>query len=241
MRVDHSTFEFYRFVRRAFGAALCIALVGLESVSFADDGFKLLPKPELKGSMSVEEALAGRRSTRSFDTTPLALATVSQLLWAAQGITNERGFRTAPSAGALFPLEIYLVVGAVSDLAPGVYHYDPKVHRLLRVLESDLRKDLAKASAGQDWMMDAPAILILAASYDRTARRYGVRAARYVQMEVGHVSQNIYLQSTSLDVGACLVGAFDDASVKALLDLPDEVEPVGLMPIGNRRGKSVRE
>jgi len=239
MQTNRSTPELTAFLRRALSVALCVtvAVVGFASISLGDDVVTPLPKPRMQSGLSVEEALSSRRSVRSFDAAAkLTLSNVSQLLWAAQGITNDRGFRTAPSAGALFPVEIYMVAGAVTGLAPGTYHYDSKLHRLLRVAKGDVRRDLAKASGGQDWMIDAPVVLILAANYDRTARKYGARAARYVQMEIGHASQNVYLQSESLGLGTCLVGAFSDASIKTLLDLPESFAPVGLMPIGRPRG-----
>ena len=228
------------------GQALTIAVIsciGLSSNAYANgagDDVTALPKPSLGGAMSVEHALAHRRSTREFDPAPLPLAAVSQLLWAAQGVTHERGFRTAPSAGALFPLEIYLVAGAVSGLAAGIHHYEPERHRLVRMSTGDLREELTSLAHGQDWMMDAPAVLVIAADTSRTARKYGRRAARYVAMEAGYASQNVYLQSQALGLGTCMVGAFSDRPVKQLLRMPSEVEPLGLMPIGRRRAAPAR-
>jgi len=191
-----------------------------------------LPDPRREGTISVEQALARRRSVRDFRTAPLPLASVGQLLWAAQGITNTRGDRTAPSAGALHPLEVYLVAGAVTGLEPGVYRYEPGRHQLLRVAAGDVRRDLARAALEQDWVADAPGILVLAGVYERSARKYGRRAPRYVHMEVGHAAQNVYLQAVALDLGTVLVGAFRDGQLARVLDLPAEVQPLGVMPVG---------
>jgi SagB-type dehydrogenase family enzyme len=201
----------------------------------APDGAISLPEPRLEGTISVERALAERRSVREFAEGPLPLGDVTQLLWAAQGITDGRGHRTAPSAGALYPLEVYLVAGAVSGIAPGAYRYDPQHHRLLPLSRRDLRGPLAAAALEQDFVAEAPAVLVLAAVYERTARKYGGRAPRYAHMEMGHAAQNVYLQSVALGLGTCMVGAFRDAQLKRVLALPEEVEPLGLMPIGKPR------
>jgi len=194
-----------------------------------------LPEPRQEGAISVEQALARRRSVRDFRATPLPLASVGQLLWAAQGITNPRGDRTAPSAGALHPLEVYLVAGAVTGLEPGVYRYEPARHQLLRVAAGDVRRDLARAALEQDWVADAPGILVLAGVYERSARKYGQRAPRYVHMEVGHAAQNVYLQAVALDLGTVVVGAFQDSQLAHVLKLPAEVQPLGVMPVGHPR------
>jgi SagB-type dehydrogenase family enzyme len=194
-----------------------------------------LPEPRLEGTISVERALAERRSVREFAEGPLPLGDVSQLLWAAQGITHERGLRTAPSAGALYPLEVYLVAGAVSSIPPGTYRYDPQRHRLLPLSRRDVRRQLAAAALEQDFVAKAPAILVLAAVYERTARKYAGRAPRYTHMEMGHAAQNVYLQSVALGLGTCMVGAFRDEQLKQVLELPEEVEPLGVMPIGKPR------
>lgn len=194
-----------------------------------------LPEPRRSSEVSVESALARRRSVRDFAAEPVSLAALSQLLWAAQGITSNDGLRTAPSAGALYPLEIYLVVGEAKGLLSGVYHYDPRRHRLLPQIVGDVRNALADAALEQEWVADAPALLVLAAAYQRTARKYGARAPRYVNMEVGHAAQNIYLQAVALDLGTVMVGAFRDRELKRVLRLPTHVEAVGVMPVGKPR------
>lgn len=152
-----------------------------------------LPLPQSKGNISVEEALTKRRSVREYKAVPLTLKEISQLLWASQGITSNWGGRVAPSAGALYPLEIYLVVGKVEGLEPGVYHYRPASHSLIKVAEGDKRLALSNAGLGQSCIKNAPINLVICAQYERTTQKYGERGRRYVYMEVGHAGQNIYL------------------------------------------------
>ena len=202
----------------------------------ASDGKDVaLPRPSHEGEVSVEQALALRRSVRAFAAEPLPLSAVSQLLWAAQGVTDAAGHRTAPSAGALYPLEVRLVAGAVSGLRSGVYRYDPIRHRLRLESEGDLRTRIAEAALSQDWVAQAPAIVVLAAVVERTARKYGERAPRYVHMEVGHAAQNVYLQATALGLGTTMVGAFRDEELARVLGLPAQVEPLALLPVGKPR------
>ncbi|MDR7475870.1 MAG: SagB/ThcOx family dehydrogenase, partial [Armatimonadota bacterium] len=156
-----------------------------------------------------------RRSIREFKPGPLTLPEVAQLLWAAQGTTDpQEGFRTAPSAGATYPLEVYLAVGRVQKLAEGVYRYSPAAHALARLREGDVRQALADAALGQRCVGEGAAVLVLAAVYERTAQRYGDRGIRYVHMEVGHAAQNVYLQGVTLGLGTVVVGAFHDQQVR---------------------------
>ena len=194
-----------------------------------------LPTAESDQEMSVREALKQRRSTRVFSRDGLVLEDVSQLLWAAQGITSRRGYRAAPSAGALYPLELYVVAGDVAGLSPGVYRYRPKKHDLVLVASGDLRKPLASAALAQDWVRRAPAVLLITGVYQRTMAKYGQRGRRYVQMEVGPAAQNVYLQATANGLGTVMVGAFDEEQVQKVLSLPADHEPLGLMPIGKAR------
>jgi len=193
-----------------------------------------LPAPKVAGEVSVEALLQQRRSVRDFREEPVSLAELGQLLWAAQGVTRARGFRTAPSAGALFPLELYVVTGRVDDLAAGVYHYDPHNHQLQKISNQDERKALAWAAAMQFWLKDAAAVLVFTGVYERTTRKYGKRGERYVHMEVGHAVQNVYLQAEALGLGTVMVGAFSDTIVANILDLPDGVSPLALMPVGKK-------
>jgi SagB-type dehydrogenase family enzyme len=194
-----------------------------------------LPPVEPKGELSLEEAIQLRRSVREFGRRTLALEDVSQLLWAAQGITARGGFRTAPSAGALYPLELYLVAGDVEGLSAGVYWYRPKTHELIHLASGDLRKRLASAALGQSPVRRAPAVLVIASVYERTTGKYGQRGHRYAHIEVGHVAQNVYLQAAARGLGTVLVGAFDDTEVQDVLGLPPDHKPLGLMPVGRKR------
>lgn len=201
----------------------------------AEAGAIALPAPQREGGLSVAQALSRRRSVREFAKGPLSLGAVSQVLWAAQGITGDGNLRTAPSAGALYPLEIFLVAGAVSGLESAVYHYEPRGHRLWRIAVGDRRTALAGAALHQDWLATAPAVLVLGAVPKRTARKYGSRAERYVDLEAGHAAENAALQAVALGLGTCDVGAFRDGRVKEVLELPDEVEPLLLIPMGQPR------
>lgn len=235
--VEDARFRLWRARTRiscgALGLALCVGILGFDVVTSAEDGVIVLPSPRTKGVLSLEEAIARRRSTRTFGPAPVSVASVAQLLWAAQGVTDPRGFRTAPSAGALFPIELYLVAGSVEGLTAGIYHYDASLNRLVRTSRRDVRGELAVAAYRQGWIASAPAVLVILANPRRTAAKYGARSTRYVHMEVGHVAQNIYLQATSLELGTCVVGAFDDAAVEDVLALPESLEPLALMPVGH--------
>jgi len=194
-----------------------------------------LPEPRSDGAISLEKALHQRKSKRSFSAEPLTLNEVSQLLWAAQGVNRPNEKRTAPSAGALYPLELYLVAGNVEGLEQGVYKYQSRRNALQLIAKGDFRADLATAALRQDCVKAGAAVLVIAAVYERTTRKYGERGLRYVHMEVGHVAQNIYLQSASANLSTVFVGAFRDDKVKKLLNLPFSEQPLGLMPVGRKR------
>ncbi len=194
-----------------------------------------LPQPSIDGDVSLEAAIHERRSVRDFSTQSLSLAEVGQLLWAAQGVTSVDGLRAAPSAGALYPLEIYLVAGDVESLPAGLYRYVARGHRLRQVSDGDLRKSLARAALDQSWVRRAPAVLVIAGVYDRSAKKYGQRARRYTRIESGHAAQNVYLQATALELATVIVGAFEDAEVQEVLVLPADHAPLALMPIGHPR------
>jgi len=187
-----------------------------------------LPKPKEKGLTSIEETLNKRRSVRDYKKGPLSLEQVSQLLWAASGKNLYR--RTAPSAGATYPLEIYLVVGEVEELEPGLYQYSYSRHSLERIREQDIRKKLCRSALGQSMIEEAPIDIIIAADYDRTTGHYGQRGIRYVHMEVGHVGQNISLQANALSLGTVMIGAFEDNQVKEVLGIKEE--PLYIIPVG---------
>jgi SagB-type dehydrogenase family enzyme len=192
----------------------------------------ILPEPRDSGEVSVEEALFERRSIRNYKYEALTLAEISQLLWAAQGITHPDGYRTAPSAGALYPLEVYVVAGNVDGLQAGIYKYRPQGHELVKVAEGDVRGELCAAALDQECIEDGASVLVFAAVYERTTRKYGERGVRYVHMEVGHAAQNVYLQAVSLGLGAVVVGAFDDNEVERLLQMQDDERALCIMPVG---------
>ncbi len=216
-----------------------IGLVLLAASATADTGKGptmktiALPPPRTEGSLPVETALARRRSVRTFADRPLSLAQLGQILWAAQGITGSRWpMRTAPSAGALYPLEVLVVAGQVDGLADGIYRYRPGKHDLQAVETGDHREALARAALGQGWMAHAPATLAITGITARAAAKYGRRAERYVYMEAGHAAQNVYLQAQADGLGTTAVGAFRDKAVRALLGLPADEAPLYLMPVG---------
>jgi SagB-type dehydrogenase family enzyme len=191
-----------------------------------------LPKPRSSGPTSVEEALLRRRSVREYGKDSLTLEEISQLLWAAQGVTEKQGGRTAPSAGALYPLEIYLLAGEVEGLKTGLYHYRPADHSVLLKTPEDLRRQITEASLNQDQILKAPATLIVAAVFRRTTQKYGERGVRYVLQEVGSVCQNVHLQAESLNLGTVWIGAFDDLKVREALGIAEE--PLAIMPVGRK-------
>jgi len=193
-----------------------------------------LPEPRYTSNTSVEEALSQRRPIRAYSDENLTVAEVSQLLWAAQGITAPWGGRTAPSAGALYPLELYLVVGDVEGIDKGVYKYIPEEHELEKVKDSDIRAELADAALEQACVRDAAIDLVFTAVYERTTGKYGERGIKYVQMEAGHAAQNVYLQAVALDLGTVVIGAFIDGEVKGIMNMQEQETPVYIMPAGRK-------
>jgi SagB-type dehydrogenase family enzyme len=214
---------------------LLLAMVGTATADRGAADRIMLPEPRHRSHVSVEEALRDRRSVRNYSSDSLTLADIAQLLWSAQGVSDARDRRTAPSAGALYPLELYLVAGNVEALPAGVYQYRPARHTLSRVAVGDKRGGLARAALRQTCVRDAPAVIIMTAVYERTTWKYGDRGKRYVHMESGHAAQNIYLQAVPLGLGTVTVGAFSDGKVKQILDLPENEVPLYLMPVGKTR------
>jgi len=200
----------------------------------------ILPAPQTSGTVSVESALAARRSRRHFQDREISAQQLSQILWAAYGITLplpqhpalRGGLRTTPSAGAIFPLEFYVVIGNVTGIEPGVYRYNSAEHSLTKIINGDLRSRLSSAALNQRMIQDAPASLVFSAVFSRMTARYGARGNRYVYMEIGHAAQNVYLQAEALGLGTCAIGAFTDSSVSQLLQLPANETPLYIMPIG---------
>ena len=202
-----------------------------------------LPSPQLKSKVSLEETILRRRSVRRYRREPLDLPQLSQILWSAQGITGTRGFRAAPSAGATYPLEIFVVVGkqgviageakqAPAELQAGIYHYEAASHSLILHKPADLRPDLARATLDQEFIIDAPVHIVICALYHRTSYRYGRRGERYVHIEVGHVGENIHLQVVALGLATVEVGAFHDEEVRTVLGVDEQIKPLYIMPVG---------
>lgn len=224
--------------KRTTSVGLAVALAAVLAAGCSGDGVaeragtlrsaatvQALPSPSTSGDVSVEEALRRRASVRSFTAAELTLQQIGQLLWAAQGVTRDWGGRTAPSAGALYPLEVYLVT------AGEVRHYLPQGHQAQAWTDSQARIELARA-AGQDAAAGAPAILVITSVVARTAAKYGSLAQRYVLLEAGHAAQNVVLQAVPLGLGGVTIGAFDRDLVAAALALPDGERAVYLIPLG---------
>lgn len=194
-----------------------------------------LPPLRERGEMSLEETIARRRSVRRYQAESLSLSHLSQVLWAAQGITDARGLRAAPSAGATYPLEVFVVVGKVEGLEAGIYHYDVKNHSLRLYKEGDQRRELTKAAWDQEFIAQAPVDIVLCALYERTCRHYGRRGERYVHMDVGHAGENVSLQAVALGLATVIVGAFEDEQVTIVMALAEEVKPLYIIPVGRPR------
>ncbi len=197
-----------------------------------------LPKPTHEGTASVEEAISRRKSVRQYSSRAITTEEISQILWSAQGtgVDGTTGAtRAAPSAGATYPVEVFVVTGEPGEdeeIPAGIYHFDPKNHALLPVVKGDKRDALSQAALGQGFVAQAPVSIVLTVEYKRTTNRYGERGHRYVHMEIGHITQNIHLQAVALGLDSVAVGAFDDKNVTAILSTT--YEPLMIIPIGHR-------
>jgi SagB-type dehydrogenase family enzyme len=194
-----------------------------------------LPSPSARGRISVEEAIAKRRSVREYTDRPLTLAQLSQVLWAAQGITEPaQELRAAPSAGALYPLEVYAVVkeGGVTGLGAGIYHYSPSENSLTLVKGGDSSSKLKAAALDQDAVGFAAVNLVTTAVLKRTTVKYGDRGVQYAFQETGHAAENVFLQAQSLGLATVMVGAFEDDAVRAVLGIGTDETPMYIQPVG---------
>jgi SagB-type dehydrogenase family enzyme len=191
-----------------------------------------LPRVKFTGKTSVEEALYKRRSIRHFLDKTISLPEISRVLWAAQGINAKYGKRTAPSAGATYPLEIYLNVSNVESLSPGIYRYYMAKHALYKLIQEDQKSAFTSAALGQSFIEQAAAIIIITAIFERTTNRYGKRGIQYIHQEAGAAAQNIHLQVVSLNIGTVMVGAFHEDRVKEIMNFPANEQPLLLMPLG---------
>lgn len=238
IRKQQECAEIFRVTENAmnikYGVAIFLLLLSLnmfQSVAIAqvpgEDVMITVPTPKTKGTMSLEEAIAKRRSTREFTQTSITKEEISQLLWAAQGITDKKNsLRAAPSAGALYPLEIYLFT------RDGIFHYNVEKHALEVLDRRDGRQELSAASFGQDMIQEAAASIVIGAVFGRVTSKYGDRGVGYVYMEAGHAAQNIHLMAVSLGLASVPVGAFDGKKVKAVLSLDNAIEPLYIIPVG---------
>jgi SagB-type dehydrogenase family enzyme len=191
-----------------------------------------LPEPKVTGEVSLEETLLNRRSRRRVSPEPLPIETIGQMLWAAQGITlPAKGFRTAPSAGARYPLRLYVL------METGVWTYQPKGHVLNRKSSKDIRKEFWEDVYGRPWLVDAPVMFLIAADYRRTEAKYGKKARRFVHIEAGHAGQNLLLQSIALGLHGVGVGAFHPERTRKTLRLPKEQELLYVLVFGNPPAK----
>jgi SagB-type dehydrogenase family enzyme len=191
-----------------------------------------LPEPRKDGNVSVEETLLTRRSIRTYSGEALTLEDVSQLLWAAQGITSPKGFRTAPSAAATYTLETYLVVGDVDNLVEGVYRYQPTGHKLVKVLDGDYRPQLTSESVGRYFIEGGAIYILFTGVYSRIGTTAGGEGAKYVHMEVGHTAQNVYLQAVALGLGTVVNGGISSDQIREILEIPENEQPLYFMPVG---------
>ncbi len=197
-----------------------------------------LPDPIIKGNMSVEQAMYNRRSVRHYTNESLTLQDVSQIMWAAQGITNQTTkFRTVPSGGHTYPLEVYIVVGkgGVTGLNEGTYHYNPFNHSLEKISENDLRSDLSQAANGQAWVKEAPVDIVITGDYNKMVAKYKdeTLSARFVDIEAGHAGQNIYLEAESRNLATVALGSFKDDQVHKIIGLPDNENTIYIFPVGH--------
>jgi SagB-type dehydrogenase family enzyme len=207
-----------------------------------------LPRPRLDGPLSLEQAIAQRRSVRDYRDAPVTLAEAAQVLWAAQGVTDAAGgLRAAPSAGALYPLEVFLVARRVDGLPGGAYRYVPQGHALEPLVDQSaasapgddpLHERLHRAALSQSAVREAPAVLVIAAVFERTTDNYGERGRDYVIMEAGHAAQNVCLQAVALGLGSVVIGAFDEQEVGRIVGLAADELPLYLVPFGRRRPSS---
>ncbi len=227
--------------------AVCMMIIGVITgpICFMERGHAMntnktgsgiveLPEPIKDGAVSVEKALSNRRSARSFSDKPLTLQNIAQLLWSAQGITGQRGFRTAPSAGALYPLEVYVAAGSVEDLPTGLYHYRIESHDLEIVSEGSHHSSIWEAALRQSAVKDAPALFVFTAVFPRTMEKYGKRGMQYVLMEAGHAAQNLLLQAEAMGLGHVPIGAFNDEVMREILKIGENNHPLYVLPVGHK-------
>ncbi|MFH1254272.1 MAG: SagB/ThcOx family dehydrogenase [bacterium] len=225
------SFVNYLIIAVIFTFVVVLFVLYIKSDYRKDEKFSL-PTPNFDGKTSVEKAIKSRRSIRSYKQDPLTLAQVGQVLWAAQGVTSDDGFRAAPSAGATYPLEIYLVVGKVTDLTSGIYKYLNKDHVIVKISDGDKRAELSDAALSQEWIKEAPIAIVLCGIYEKTSKKYSENTPKYVHMEVGCVAQNVYLQATALGLGTTFVGSGEEEKIASVLHLDKNEHALCILPVG---------
>ncbi len=206
-------------------------VVGMECSSNPAQSEITLPEPGYSG-IGLEEAIKERRSVREYTGENITLEELSMLLWSGQGITSDWGGRAAPSAGALYPIELYVVPNRVEGVYCGIYRYVPQEHKLVLVREGDFGEEVAAAALEQKWVRDAAAVIVMTAVRERTASKYGDASDRYIAMEAGHISENILLEATSLGLGAVPVGGFVPGEMDSVLGLEDGENSLYITAVG---------
>jgi SagB-type dehydrogenase family enzyme len=215
-------------------AFFVIAIILLTtSVALAETDLVALPAPKTDGKISVEKALQHRRSLRTPAPAPLSLAEVGQLCWAAQGVTDDKGHRTTPSAMATYPLELYVIVGAVQGLTPGVYQYKPSEHALILGVKGDQRQGFMEKAVGQKWIATAPAIFVIAGSTDKMGKLKD-RKKQFMYTEAGLAAQGFFLQAESLGLGSTFVGGFDPNKARKFLSICTCEDVLAVLPVGKK-------
>jgi len=215
---------------------LFAALVALSSALLAraaEPARVALPAARTHGTVAVEAALSQRRSFRDPAPTPLTLAEVGQLCWAAQGITDDKGHRTAPSAHAAYPLELWVLAGAVRDLPAGTYRYVPVGHALEPVRQGDPRLEFVQTGVGQPWVAKAPVIFVITGTVAKMGDTGG-RGPQFMAIEAGLAAQGFFLQAEALGLGSTFVGGFKREEARAALQLPEGQEVLGVLPVGHK-------
>ena len=225
-----STFREDSFMKRFSGAVFAFALlfIFISTFAFAEQASTeiKLPDPVTDGDVSLEKTISARGSVRIYKNKPLKPEDLGQLLWAGQGQLSKRGRRTAPSAGARYPMTLYVVQKT------GLWKYLPKTHSLLKIHHENIKGKLAMASLGQSPVTSAPSVILVVANVNITARKYKKRAVRYCDLEAGHIAQNIALQAVARKIGMVTIGAFNDDKIRALLDLPEHFRICYVLPVG---------
>jgi SagB-type dehydrogenase family enzyme len=223
-----------------FVVGLIVLLTAIMAVSVSSNqeasDVVTMPQPRTDGGMSVEKALLERRSIRSFRNESLTLDEVSQLCWAAQGVTDDKGHRTSPSAMATYPLEVYLLAGNVTGLPAGVYHYSPQGHNLTLISKGNKIPEFFNSSRGgrEDWRRGSPAVFIITGVFERTNKTSGQDLSRFVYIEAGTAAENLLLEVVSLGLGSTYTAGFDENKTKEYLGLSPGEEAIGVLPVGRK-------